>query len=242
MPPSSKPAEDQTPRARATQVTDGVTGVLEAMIRDGALGQDERLPPERELAAQLGVSRTSLREALHELELKGLIDRRPGRGTVVVDPGRGGMGASLLGHMEEAERGLREVMDLRGVIEPPIAARAAQRATAHDVEVLRAIVQEMRDASGARVAQLDIEFHGAIARATHNPLLVKLMRFASEWIDEGRRRRAHSRRRRERSIAAHDEILTRIGERDADGAAEAMARHIAEVNALMIEEGASPSR
>jgi GntR family transcriptional repressor for pyruvate dehydrogenase complex len=239
MPSPSRPAEDQSPRNRPAQVTDGVTGVLLAMIQDGTLGQDERLPPERVLAAQLGVSRTSLREALHELELKGLIDRRPGRGTIVVDPGRGGMGESLLGHMEDAERGLREVMDLRGVIEPPIAGRAAQRATANDVEAMRAILEQMRgEATAPRVAQLDIEFHGAIARATHNPLLVRLMRFASEWIDEGRRRRVVGRRRRERSISAHEEILARIEARDADGAAQAMARHIAEINQMMTEEGA----
>jgi GntR family transcriptional regulator, transcriptional repressor for pyruvate dehydrogenase complex len=239
MTSSPRPADDQPQRGRPAQVTDGVTGVLLGMIQDGTLGHDERLPPERVLAAQLGVSRTSLREALHELELKGLIDRRPGRGTVVVDPGRGGMGESLLGHMEEAERGLREVMDLRAAVEPPVAARAAQRATANDVEALRSILERMRgEASAPRVAELDIEFHGAIAHATHNPLLVRLMRFTSEWIDEGRRRRAHSRRRRERSIVAHEEIVARIEARDADGAAEAMARHIAEVNELMIEEGA----
>jgi DNA-binding FadR family transcriptional regulator len=202
--------------------------VLEQMIHEGALAQDERLPPERELAQQLGVSRTSLREALHELELKGLIDRRPGRGTLVV----GGRGDSLLGHMEAGERGLREVMDLRAAVEPPIAERAAKRATAHDLEVLRDLLGQMRaETSVARVAQLDIEFHATIARATHNPLLIKLMRFMTEEIDVGRRRRAHTRPRRERTIAAHEEIVARIAARDAAGAAAAMAAHIGQVNA-----------
>src|SRR5262245_34623727 len=187
MAESSPASQDGAPRAaRTAQVTDGLSTVLERMIEDGTIGTDERLPPERELAQQLGVSRTSLREALHELELKGLIDRRPGRGTVVVE----GRGDTLLGHMETAERGLREVMDLRAAIEPPIAARAAQRATADDLDVLRGVMAEMREESSvARTAQLDIEFHAAIANATHNPLLIKLMRFASEEIDEGRRRR-----------------------------------------------------
>ncbi|MEA2250206.1 MAG: GntR family transcriptional regulator, transcriptional repressor for pyruvate dehydrogenase complex [Solirubrobacteraceae bacterium] len=227
MPPASQPVLSESSRGRPAQVTDGLSTALEQMIQEGALGDDHRLPPERELAQRLGVSRTSLREALHELELKGLIDRRPGRGTVVV----AGRGDSLLGHMETAERGLREVMDLRGAIEPPIAARAAQRATADDLDVLRELLERMRAATTvARAAQLDIEFHDAIARATHNPLLIKLMRFASEEIDVGRRRRAHSRRRRERTIAAHDEIVARISAHDAEGAAAAMARHIAEVN------------
>ncbi|MEA2256189.1 MAG: GntR family transcriptional regulator, transcriptional repressor for pyruvate dehydrogenase complex, partial [Solirubrobacteraceae bacterium] len=108
MPSASQPALTESSRGRPAQVTDGLSTTLEQMIEDGALGDADRLPPERELAQRLGVSRTSLREALHELELKGLIDRRPGRGTVVV----AGRGDSLLGHMEAAERGLREVMDL----------------------------------------------------------------------------------------------------------------------------------
>jgi GntR family transcriptional repressor for pyruvate dehydrogenase complex len=227
MPSASQPALTESSRGRPAQVTDGLSTTLEQMIEDGALGDADRLPPERELAQRLGVSRTSLREALHELELKGLIDRRPGRGTVVV----AGRGDSLLGHMEAAERGLREVMDLRGAIEPPIAARAAQRATADDLDVLRELLERMRAApTVARAAELDIEFHDAIARATHNPLLIKLMRFASEEIDAGRRRRAHSRRRRERTIAAHNEIVARIADHDGDGAAAAMAQHIAQVN------------
>jgi GntR family transcriptional repressor for pyruvate dehydrogenase complex len=227
MPSASQRALHESSRGRSAQVTDGLSTALEQMIEEGALGDDDRLPPERELAQRLGVSRTSLREALHELELKGLIDRRPGRGTVVVV----GRGDSLLGHMETAERGLREVMDLRGAVEPPIAARAAQRGTSDDLDVLSDLLEQMRaTTSVARTAQLDIEFHDAIARATHNPLLIKLMRFASDEIDAGRRRRAHSRRRRERTIAAHEEIVARIAAHDADGAAAAMARHIAEVN------------
>jgi GntR family transcriptional regulator, transcriptional repressor for pyruvate dehydrogenase complex len=225
--PSPSRQDDGARAGRSAQGTDGLSAVLEGMIGDGSIGGGERLPPERELAQQLGVSRTSLREALHELELKGLIDRRPGRGTVVVQ----GRGETLLGHMHAAERGLREVMDLRAVIEPSIAERAAQRATADDLEVLRGVLDEMRaETSVARTAQLDIEFHAAIARASHNPLLVKLMRFASEEIDEGRRRRAHTKRRRERTIEAHEEIVERICARDPEGAAAAMAAHIAVVN------------
>jgi GntR family transcriptional regulator, transcriptional repressor for pyruvate dehydrogenase complex len=228
-------------RARALQVSDGLSVLLEQMIAEGAIAQDERLPPERDFAQQLGVSRTSLREALHELELKGLVDRRPGRGTVVVSPGSGGAGEKLLGHMEAPERGLREVMDLRAVIEPPIAARAAQRATPGDLEVLRGVLDDMRsESSVAKAAELDIKFHDAIARATNNPLLVKLMGFASEWIDESRRSRVLSRRRRQRSITAHAEILGRIEAHDPDGASEAMARHIADVNELLIQEERRP--
>lgn len=223
-------------RARAVQVSDGVSALLEQMILEGSIQHEERLPPERELAQRLGVSRTSLREALHELELKGFVDRRPGRGTVVVDPNRE-LAESLLGRMDSPERSLREVMDLRAVIEPQIAARAAQRATPRDVETMRGLLEQLRSETAVgRAAELDLDFHDAIARATHNPLLIKLMSFASELIDESRRRGVLSRRRRERSITAHGEIVACIEARDADGAAEAMSAHIGDVGKLLLRQ------
>ena len=224
-------------RSQALQVSDGLSRRLEQLIRDGVIVHEERLPPERELARHLGVSRTSLREALHELELKGLIDRRPGRGTVVLDPNVSQVGESLLGHLQGAERDLRHVMDLRAVLEPPIAARAAQRATPGDVRKLRELVDAMRrERSRARSAQLDVEFHDAIAESTHNPHLVRLLRFASEWIDESRRAVAFDRRRRDRSISAHEEIVAGIESRDPDRAMVAMRRHIDAVNELIAAE------
>jgi GntR family transcriptional repressor for pyruvate dehydrogenase complex len=229
--------------ARAVQVPHRLSTVLEQMIRDGVIVHEERLPPERDLAQQLRVSRTSLREALHELELKGLIDRRPGRGTLVLDPNLSRVGESLLGHMDAEERSLRHVMDLRAAIEPPIAARAAQRATARDLARLRELVAAMRqERSRTAIAQLDVQFHDAIAAATHNPHLVRLLRFAAEWIDESRRALAFDRRRRERSIAAHSEILACIEARDSDGAARAMQRHLDAVHALLSEAESAGTR
>jgi len=226
-----------TVRARSVQVSDSLSAILEEMILGGAIGNEERLPAERELAQALGVSRTSLREALHELELKGLINRRPGRGTIVVDTGRGTLGESLLNRLDSPERTLREVMDLRSVIEPPIAARAAQRRTPQDLERLRGLTAEIEThTEAADVAAIDIRFHEAIGRATHNPLLVRLLGFAAEWIDESRRERVLSSRRRQHSIRAHAEILDAIERRDAAGAFDAMERHISSVSDLLTGE------
>lgn len=224
-------------QAHAVHVSDGLSLALEQMIRDGRIVHEERLPPERELAQHLRVSRTSLREALHELELKGLVDRRPGRGTLVLDPNRSQVGESLLGRMQATERDLRHVMDLRAALEPPIAARAAQRATPADVQRLRDLLEAMREErSRSASAELDVQFHDSIAQATHNPHLVRLLRFASEWIDESRRAVAFDRRRRDRSISAHEEILACIESRDPEGATSAMRRHIEAVNELIADD------
>jgi DNA-binding FadR family transcriptional regulator len=222
-------------RARTVHVSDGLSATLEQMIADGTIPADERLPSERELAKTLGVSRTTLREALHQLELKGLIDRRPGRGTMVVDRGREEHAESLLARLGSSERTLREVMDLRAVIEPPIAARAADRRTAGDLAELRELLERLeRETSTTRAAALDVQFHEAIARATHNPMLMRLTEFARDWIDASRTRRSPSRRRR--SIADHREILAAIEARDAARAEQAMRDHIDAVHRLVLEE------
>jgi GntR family transcriptional regulator, transcriptional repressor for pyruvate dehydrogenase complex len=218
-----------------TSVSDELAERLERMIRDGELPPGAQLPPERDLQRLLGVSRVSVREALHDLELKGLIDRKPGRGTIVIDPQAGRTG-TLLARLSNDERSIREIMDFRAAIEPPIAARAAGRAVARDVRALRERVAQADYASGAaQTTVLDEAFHAAIARATHNALFVKLLDIAADWLRTTRQATLQTRRRREESMAAHRRILDAIAARDVTGAAEAMADHIERVNRLLAE-------
>lgn len=224
-------------RATAAQVPDGLSSALEKMIRDGVIPHGGRLPSERVLAAQLGVSRTSLRTSLRELELKGMVDRKPGRGTVVLAPRMSPAGSSLLAKLDRPERDLVEIMDLRNVIEPPIAERAARRATDRDLNELHRIVTEMESSGPERGAELDIAFHRRIASATHNPLLSHLVEFASGWIDESRPQTGFSEERLARSIEAHRRILSAIESRDAEASRQAMADHIKSVWDLLDEGG-----
>ncbi|MCO5316087.1 MAG: FadR family transcriptional regulator [Solirubrobacterales bacterium] len=223
-------------RVAATQIPDGLSATLEKLIRDGSIPHQERLPSERELAARLGVSRTSLRASLRELELKGMVDRRPGRGTVVLNPAETGVGPSMLSKLGRPERDMREVMDLRIVIEPPIAALAAGRATARDIRELHRIVAEMETGGTDRAPELDINFHRQIARSTHNPLLSQLVEFASGWIDETRPPGGFSEQRLARSIEAHRRIVAAIESRDAEASRQAMADHIKRVWELLDPE------
>lgn len=226
---------------KPVHVSDNLSAKLEGMIVTGELSPGSRLPPEREFAARLGVSRASVREALRELELKGMIDRRPGRGTIVADATRSLQTGSLLAVMSDMERTVSEVMDLRAALEPPIAGRAASRATPRDIERLASIHAAMRASrSASRTAELDVEFHHEIGRATHNPLLVKLVEVTSEWMAPSRNRPLQSRQRRGRSLAAHGEILDAIAAHDPDAAASAMSQHIADVNQLLVDEGLRP--
>jgi DNA-binding FadR family transcriptional regulator len=217
-----------------------LAGELSRMIRDGSLVAGDRIPAERELAELVGVSRASVREALRELELRGMLDRRPGRGTVVTDAPRPELDAGLLGSVDVAGRMLREVMDLRAVVEPPITERAAARGTPAEVEALRVLLEDSAEAAqGAepdyrRYVDLDVEFHLALARMTHNPLLDRLLAVTNEWMAPSRQSALQSARRIEVSLAAHRTIYAAVAGRDPDAAAAAMREHLDQIQRLIV--------
>ncbi len=215
--------------------------MLERVLVGRQLQPGERLPPERELAAQLGVSRASVREAMHELLLKGLVERRPGRGTVVTDADGGGRGDALLGVMGPESRDLRSILDFREAIEPPIASRAAIRATPADIANLSALLSEMERAASREYAPLDQRFHHLVAHATHNPLLWRLVDVTSEWMTSIRQDALQSTKRRATSLAGHRAILDAIVRHDADAAASATVGHIREIGSIVADASASRS-
>ncbi|MDF3306827.1 FadR/GntR family transcriptional regulator [Rhodococcus sp. T2V] len=205
------------------------------MITDGELEPGAKLPNERELAESVGISRTSVREALRDLELRGLISRKPGRGTIVEAQTRPELHAGMLGVMDSSHRALREVMDLRAVIEPPIAARAAGRALEGELVTLLRPVElaerELRqpEPSVELLIRLDVEFHVVIAQLTHNPMLSRLMDITNEWMAPSRQSALQTTTRIERSVAAHRRIYEAIRAHDPAGAGAAMTGHIQEI-------------
>jgi DNA-binding FadR family transcriptional regulator len=231
-----------TVAVRPTHLPDDLAANLEAMIADGTLAKGARIPGERELAASMGVSRASVRSALRDLELKGLVDRRPGRGTIITDNSeRLREAGSLLGSLDSGQRDVLEVMDLRATIEPPIAARAAARATAADIRRLRAILEMAESTTAVNdVVRLDEDFHRQISRTTHNALLERLLETTTTWMAPSRGTTLQSRGRVAASLAAHREVVVAIAAHDPDAAAAAMARHIQQVNAALADAANLP--
>ncbi len=210
--------------------------MLEQLVLDGQVPIGARLPSERELATQLGVSRASVREAIHELMLKGLVARRPGRGTIVVDADGRGLGDSLLGVMAPALRDLRTILDFREAIEPPIAGRAASTATPADIRNLRAAVGDMEIVrSRSAYADLDRRFHYLVARATHNPLLARLVEVTAEWMASIRETSLEGPTRRAASLAGHRAILDAIARHDAVDAFAANVAHIHQIGSIVTD-------
>lgn len=198
-----------------------------------------RLEPERLLARRLGCSRETLRTALAALEAEGLVWRHVGQGTFLGPrPAQRTANSAVLLEMASAA----EVIEARLVVEPPIAGAAALVAGPAEVARLRKLAVE----SGAApdfpsFERVDMVFHGAIARATGNPLLIAALDMLSAARGRARWQREHaaaSRRVREREFAArsgrmHMAIVDAIEAGDAGLARRAMHDHLATIRALM---------
>jgi GntR family transcriptional regulator, transcriptional repressor for pyruvate dehydrogenase complex len=227
---------------RPVRLSESVAARLEGMIVSGQLAPGRRLPSERELARLLGVSRGLVREAIHELALKGLVHRRQGRGTEVRGPYRSGFTGAIVGYLTQSERDVMELLDFREALEPPIAARAAERATSIDVQRLSRISTALEaEADSAKAADLDAKFHHAIALATRNHVLVMLVETSMEVLNQTRRENLQTPERLAMSRRAHRAILAAIEAGDPDAAGRAMTDHIREVAALVMRTD-QPSR
>lgn len=216
-------------RIATLSLPDRLSIEIEKLIMNGELEVGSKLPPERVLADSLGVSRVSIRQALHELEVRGLIDRRPGRGTIVLSAAgeSSRSGATIAAALSSEGREIANVMELRAIIEPPIAGLTASRATDRDIAQLRDLVDQMSsDVSVETYAELDMSFHQAIAQYTHNPLLSMLTKQIATLIAPSRSANLQTKRRRKNSTTEHENILRAIASRDPEAAESAATAHI----------------
>lgn len=198
-----------------------VLAQLQAQITGGHYKPDERLPSESELCKAFGVSRPVVREALVSLQALGLTASQPGIGTFVVsDRVRAPL---LLGRYSPAN-----VREVRRCIEIPAARLAAERRTDRDVGELAAVLARMEDADDpARRNQLDATFHIAIARASGNPLIVKLVEDLRGVLEEHSLAAARAPYRRRAAAEEHRAVYDAIVDRDPEAAASAMEAHLA---------------
>ncbi len=164
---------------RQRRLSDDIVERLEAMILEGSLKAGERLPPERALAEQFGVSRPSLREAIQKLAARGLLASRQGGGTYVVESLGSTFSDPLLRLLETSSEAQRDLLEFRHTLEGACAFYAAQRATPVDHERLREAFERLQhcyDAplpgGGAEEGLADACFHLAIAEASHNAVLL----------------------------------------------------------------------
>ncbi|WP_338664916.1 FCD domain-containing protein [Pararoseomonas sp. SCSIO 73927] len=211
---------------------------LEAHLREVGLGPGDRLLPERQLTARLGISRRALRELLGEMELQGRIWRGVGQGTFL---GPKPATARRTAPAAQASHPLA-VMEARMTLEPAMASLAAIKATAADIAAIARAAGRGAETSDERSwGRWDGAFHGAIARACHNPLLLaafETVEAARALTDWGRLRAAITTKpMRQASAQEHAAIAAAIAARDAAAAGRAMRAHLQSVHlAIQSEE------
>ena len=193
------------------------------LTRDGA---DEWLPPERQLAEQLGVSRTVVREATKRLELQGLVEVKHGVGIRRTGSLHKPLNGSLrLLIPDEADR-LRQSLEVRLAIEPEMARLAALRAKPVHLRELRkahARLQQTEDL--AEAVEADIEFHRTLAKATGNEVFGLILETMSDFGRESRKATI-SQAGVQRAVKHHEAVLAAIEKRDEAAAGRAMRLHI----------------
>jgi GntR family transcriptional repressor for pyruvate dehydrogenase complex len=201
---------------------------VEDYIRRGGFRSGDKLPSEREFAELLGCSRTAVREAVKQLNQKGLIRSSVGRGLFVADRSNGAVAASLdtVLHLEGGTVG--DVFEMRHVIGTAAARFAAARATPQDVAAMRLPLEEMlRDFSLPHVlSRTGRAFHLALARASHNPLLAALTEPVMDLMDRTRPSTPLRGGPSERGALGHKRIHDAVAAGDAEAAAAAMEDHL----------------
>jgi GntR family transcriptional repressor for pyruvate dehydrogenase complex len=225
------------PVARQSLV-DTVVGRIREVIEQGGLRSGDRLPTETELSAQMGVSRTVVREAVSQLESLGLLSVQRGRGTFVGDwSGLAGCVKMLRSALALAPRELAQFTEFRKALECHAARVAAERATPEDLAELEALCDEM-DRPGREdleAMRIDFQFHRRLMAITGNELMCNVLEVVQEFVLAAMVQTTPKPRDREQSHRRHLAIVRAVRSGNADAAEKAMNAHM-EHTVRMLEE------
>ena len=232
------------------RLSDTIANDLERRILEGVLSAGERLPPERELAEQLGVSRPSLREALQKLASKGLVRTRQGGGTVVTDRLQSGFVDPWRDMLSDNPALQHDLLEFRHMLESQAALLATERATELDIERIGDAFSTLEQAYAqddmATCIRADVEFHQAIADASHNALIAHLSASLHTLIHdhvEQNLQYLHRHPDKWQHIRdQHRSIWDTLRARNGQAAADAARKHIAFVQKSMSETALDASR
>jgi len=226
------------------KLSTAVTRQIEKLILRGILRPGERLPPERELAERLGVSRPSLREAVAELQDKGLLCARAGAGIYVADVLGNAFSEALVQLFSEHDEAVFDYIAFRRDLEGLAAERAARLASDTDLQVVSAILSRMerahQKADPSEEADLDAEFHLSIIEASHNVIMLHMMRSMFQLLREGvfynRQVMFRQRTTRQALLDQHRNINDALQDRDPDRAKAAVLDHMLYVETALRDQ------
>ncbi|MCG8529505.1 MAG: FadR family transcriptional regulator [Desulfovibrionales bacterium] len=225
-------------QASQRRVHESIVEQLRDLITNGEFPAGKRLPSERKLAEIFSVSRHGVREALRKLEEQGLVFPRQGDGTYVrkieESQGRKPVSAAL----DRSSSRYVEVLELRKVFEPEIAAIAARYITEKELQQLRCVLDKQREEirQGRNGAEADCEFHKLIAAGTRNSVMLEMVIRIHDIVAHSLEFTLENSHRQYWAIETHERILRALEERDSETARKEMYEHIAYVESLALSE------
>ena len=221
-------------KVQTEKLSTSVIKQIELLILRGILRPGERLPSERELSERLGVSRPSLREAISELQERGLLSSKAGAGIFVADVLGNAFSDSLIRLFSSHDEAVFDYISFRRDMEGLAAERAARFASDTDLMVIQAVFDKMEAAHPKRnpadEARLDADFHLAIIEASHNVIMLHMMRSMYQLLREGvfynRSIMFKQRTTRGDLLEQHRAINAALQARDAEAARAAVTAHL----------------
>lgn len=221
---------------KSTRIYEEIVRQVRSLISEGRLKSGDRLPPERDLAEQFRVSRTSVREALRALESRGLVEIRAGEGAFVRDISVDALVEPLALVILPHRAAVGELFEARRLLEPSIAALAARRATGEELAEMERIL----DAQGGEVARghtgvaQDSAFHAALASSAHNRAISRIVSALMDLLTQSREESLQTPGRAQRSHQDHRRILDALRRRDEVAAHGAVVDHLIAVERLVM--------
>lgn len=207
------------------------------LIKNNELKPGDKLPPERELAEKLSISRGSLREAFRVLESRGLIKSKPGGGRFIREIRKNGYNSTENIILSLQKSSILELLEAREIFEVKIAEIAAQRATPEDIELIEQALNKMNEEEEPKYGketESDTEFHLAIASASHNFVFINIIRLHLDLLKETREKTWKIPGRREEQQEEHQAIFKAIKEHNSKKAGEAMLKHLKSIRKVMV--------
>ncbi|SLN36910.1 FadR/GntR family transcriptional regulator [Roseisalinus antarcticus] len=226
------------------RLSHGVVRQIELLILRGILRPGDRLPPERELSERLGVSRPSLREAIAELQAGGLVVTKAGAGVFVADVLGSAFSPALVRLFSSHEQAVFDYVAFRRDMEGLAAWRAAEHGSDTDLKVIGKVFARMQAAHAkknpAEEAGLDADFHLSIIEASHNVVMLHMMRSMYQLLREGvfynRQVMFRQRATRDQLLDQHRSINDALQLRDSAAAKAAVERHLDFVESALVSQ------
>lgn len=223
--------ESATEPGKKVKLYEEVAVRLRDLIAEGELLPGQALPSERKLAAEFKVGRAVIREAVRRLEVAGLVESRHGGGNYVREVTSEHLVAPIAQLLSGNIHLKEELMNARMFFEPQIAREAARQATDEDLLALEDAVRRQagRLVSGESTAREDAEFHGLLAGATHNTVVVRVIEVINDLLDDAGVRFSQHGERSEHSLQGNQRILEAVKQHDQEAAQRAMEDHIQDI-------------